>query len=83
MEDIVCDLLKVGGESTGCSRVAEIAKEIFNTILIEKEEVIGKPVKCLEGIEFYLMPLFLFVILKENYNILKLKIYFKRWNYKN
>lgn len=59
---IDCDVLVVGGGPAGCSAAAAAAKQGLDTVLIEEDEEIGKPVKCAEGIGSYLIPLMPFDI---------------------
>jgi len=57
VEKVDCDVLVVGGGPAGCSAAAGAAEEGMDTVLIEKEDEIGKPVECAEGIGSYLLPL--------------------------
>lgn len=59
---IECDVLVVGGGPAGCSAAAAAAKQGMDTVLIEEDEEIGRPVKCAEGIGSYLFPLMPFKI---------------------
>jgi len=62
---IDCDVLVVGGGPAGCSAAAAAADEGFDTVLIEEDKEIGKPVECAEGIGSYLIPLLPFDIPEE------------------
>lgn len=62
---IECDVLVVGGGPAGCSAARAAAMKGAKTILIEKNDEIGKDVKCAEGIGEFLLPYLPFQIPKE------------------
>jgi len=62
---IKCDVLVVGGGPAGCSAARAASLNGANTILIEKNDEIGKEVKCAEGIGEFLFPYLPFNIPRE------------------
>jgi len=63
--DITCDVLVVGAGPAGSSSARSSALHGENTLLIDRKEKIGFPVKCAEGIGYYLLPYLPFEIPKE------------------
>lgn len=52
-----CDVLVVGAGPAGCSAAKSAAGNGADTLLIDKNELIGSSVECAEGIGEYLLPL--------------------------
>jgi digeranylgeranylglycerophospholipid reductase len=64
MKEKKCDILVVGCGPAGSSAARSAAMNGLKTIIIEKKKIIGKDVKCGEGIGEYLIPYLPFQIPK-------------------
>jgi len=53
MKDIECDILVVGGGPGGSMAARYAAQEGMNTLMIEKRQEIGSPVRCGEGLSLH------------------------------
>jgi len=62
-----CDVLVVGAGPAGSAAARICAKSGLNTVLIDKREEIGYPVRCAEGLSNYLLPFMPFKIPKEQF----------------
>lgn len=62
-----CDVLVVGAGPAGSTAARACARGGLNTVLIDKREEIGYPVRCAEGLSNYLLPFMPFKIPKEYY----------------
>jgi len=63
--DLECDVLVVGAGPAGSSAARTCALNGLKTVLIDKRQEIGYPVRCAEGIGQYLFPFMPFRIPKE------------------
>ena len=63
--DLECDVLVIGAGPAGSSAARACALAGLNTVIIDKREEVGYPVRCAEGISEYLFPFLPFRIPKE------------------
>jgi digeranylgeranylglycerophospholipid reductase len=52
---IECDVLVVGAGPAGCAAARACSKKGFKTVLVDKKEQVGVPVRCGEGVGSYLI----------------------------